>query len=199
MPSQPPIHLGRRIVVWGATGSGKTTLARRLSQTLGLPAIELDAIRHRGAWDAVDFPEMRNVLRERLAACPEGWVIDGSYSPTHDLYLPSADTLIWLHLPWRVSFWRLLKRTVSRAWTREPVYHEDGPRESWRLTFLTRRSILWWSISNHRNNVRTARERIASLPPHVLTYELRCAREVKHMLEYVVSTAEFPSPRKERG
>lgn len=191
--------IGHRIVIWGATGSGKTTLARRLAGTLGLPAIELDAIRHNGAWDAVDFPEMREVLRDRLAACPDGWVIDGSYSPTHDLYLPRADTLIWLHLPWRVSFWRLLKRTVTRAWTREPVYHEDGPRESWRLTFLTRRSILWWSISNHRNNVRTARERIATLPPEVPVYELRSSREVAHFLQVVVPTAELPSPFTERG
>jgi len=179
--------LGRRIVVWGATGSGKTTLARRLSEALGLPAIELDAIRHHGAWDAVDFPEMRNVLRERLAACPGGWIVDGSYSPTHDLYLPSADTLIWLHLPWRVSFWRLFKRTVSRAWTREPVYNEDGPRESWLLTFLTRRSILWWSITNHRNNVRHARERIASHAPRVRVYELRSWREVRDFVRQVES------------
>jgi len=181
--------LGRHIAVWGATGSGKTTLARRLAGTLGLPHIELDAIRHAGTWDAVDFPEMRMTLRQRLEGCPEGWVIDGSYSPTHDLYLLQVETLIWLHVPWRVSFWRLLKRTVTRAWTREPVYHEDGPRESWRLTFLTRRSILWWSISNHRNNVRNARERIAALPSKVAIYELRSALEVTAFEANVMKSA----------
>jgi adenylate kinase family enzyme len=179
MPVREPIRLGRRIVVWGATGSGKTTLARRLGELLGLGVIELDAIRHRYGWDSVELEDMRPVLSQRLESLPDGWVVDGGYhSAVGDLYLHAADTLIWLHLPWRVSFWRLFKRTVTRAWTREPVYYEDGPRESWRLSFLTRRSILLWSISNHRTNVRNARQRIATLPPGVQVHELRSTKEV---------------------
>jgi len=192
MPAERPIELGRRIVVWGATGSGKTTLARHLSLTLGLPHIELDAIRHADGWDSADFPEMRATLEQRIAAASDGWIIDGSYSPTHDLYLSYADTLIWLHLPWRISFWRLFKRTVSRAWARTPAYGSDGPYESWRVTFFTRRSILWWSISNHRNNVRNARKRIAALDPGVLVYELRSAREVSTFQENVMSSGATP-------
>ena len=182
MPAQLPAGMGRRIVVWGATGSGKTTLARRLSKTLGLPVIELDAIRHDGAWDAVDFPEMRRRLQLRLQVCPNGWVIDGSYNPTHDLYLPHAETLIWLCHPWRVSFPRLFKRTVGRAWRRQRVYEPNGPYESWRLTFLTRRSILWWSISHHRAHQRTTRERIDTLDPGVQVHELHSDDEVAAFL-----------------
>jgi adenylate kinase family enzyme len=160
-------------------------LARRLAAAYRLLHVELDAIRHDGDWDAVDFLEMRDVVEKRLVRLRAGWVIDGSYSPVHDLYLPRTDTLIWLHLPWRVCFWRLLKRTISRLFTREPVYHDDGPRESWRLTFLTRRSILWWSISNYRSDVRLTRERIAALARHVRVYELRSAREVASLLAHL--------------
>jgi adenylate kinase family enzyme len=160
-------------------------VSRRLSEALRLPLIELDAIRHAAGWDTVDFVEMRTIVEQRLARVRDGWVIDGSYSPVHDLYLPSADTLIWLHLPWRVSFWRLLKRTLSRLFSKEPVYHEDGPRESWLMTFLTRRSILWWSISNHRSNVRNSRQRIAALPRQVRVHELRSSREVASLLAYL--------------
>jgi adenylate kinase family enzyme len=189
MPAQQPIQLGRHVVVWGATGSGKTTLARRIGGTLGLPVIELDAIRHDGAWDAVDFPEMRQRLQQRLANSPDGWVIDGSYNPTHDLYLPHADTLIWLHQPWRVSFYRLFKRTVGRAWRRQPVYEPNGPHESWRLTFLTRRSILWWSISHHRTHVRTTRERIDTLDPRIQVHDLHSDDEVAAFLARLEQTA----------
>ena len=188
MNSPEPIQLGRRIVVWGATGSGKTTFARHLSGALGLGFVELDAIHHARGWNSTGYDEMRAVLTQRLGALPGGWVSDGSYTHISDIYLPFADALIWLHLPWRVSFWRLLKRTLTRAWTREPAYHEDGPRESWRLSFLSRESILWWSIHHHRTGVRNSRERIAALPPSVRVHELRSAREVRTFL------ARLPQP-----
>jgi adenylate kinase family enzyme len=62
---QQPIQVGRRIAVWGVTGSGKTTLAQRLGETLGLGVVELDAIRHARGWDSTDWPEFREVLTER--------------------------------------------------------------------------------------------------------------------------------------
>ncbi len=95
-----------------------------------------------------------------------------------DVYLSRADTMIWLNLPWRVSFWRLFQRTVARAWDQKPLYNTDGPTESWRLSFFDRRSILWWSIKTHRPVKRSRRERIAALPPHVRVHELRSAGEV---------------------
>src|SRR4051812_47301605 len=147
------IVLGRRIVVYGATGSGKTTLSRRLGSILGLPVIELDAIRHDGDWDATDWDEMRARLEALVARYTDGWVAEGNYSRVRDVTLSRADTLISLDLPWRTSFWRLLKRTLRRSWTKEPVYAAHGPRESWRNTF-SRRSILLWSITNHQHRKR---------------------------------------------
>ena len=41
MPAAQPIELGRRIVIWGVTGSGKTSLARGLAERLDVPRIEL--------------------------------------------------------------------------------------------------------------------------------------------------------------
>lgn len=40
----------RRIAVVGASGSGKTTFARRLAERLGIPHIELDAIHWGPDW-----------------------------------------------------------------------------------------------------------------------------------------------------
>jgi adenylate kinase family enzyme len=181
-----PIELGRRIVVWGMTGSGKTTLARRLGEHFDLAVVELDAIRHARGWDSTGWDEFAAILERRLDGAPQGWVSDGSYSHIMHIYLSRADTLIWLHLPWRVSFWRLFKRSVTRAWTREPVYDEEGPRESWRLLFFDQKSILWWSISHHKAGVRAVRERIAALPPGVRVYELRSSREVDAFLREAV-------------
>ena len=176
------IILGRRIVVYGATGSGKTTLARRLGEVLGLGVIELDAIRHDGDWDATPWDEMRTRIEALVASYPDGWVSEGNYSRVRDVTLSRADTLISLDLPWRTSFWRLLKRTLHRAWTRERLYEPNGPRESWRLMF-SRNSILLWSITNHRRRKRTTAEAIAAAPPGARIYRLRSSRDVKALLQ----------------
>lgn len=183
--SDEPLYIGHRIVVWGATGSGKTTLARDLGEALGLPVVQLDAIRHRNGWDSTDWPEFRAELTETLDRYTDGWVLEGSYSRIMDVYLARLDTMVWLHLPWRVSFWRLLRRTVARAWDQAPLYNPNGPTESWRLSFFDRRSILWWSISTHRTSNRNRGERIAALPGHVRVHELRSAGEVREFREGV--------------
>jgi adenylate kinase family enzyme len=182
---QKGIMVGRRIVVWGATGSGKTTFSRRLGEMLGLGVVELDAIRHARGWDSVGFDEFRAVLTDRLDELSDGWITDGSYSSIMDAYLSRCDTIVWLHLPWRVSFLHLLRRTLRRALLRMRLYSPSGPRESLVLTFLTRRSILWWSISHHRAHVRTVRARIAALPPEVRVYELTSAKVVEAFVRAV--------------
>lgn len=182
--------VGKRIVIWGPTGSGKTTLSRQLGEALGLKVVELDAIRHATGWDSTPWEEFRLRLTRTLDAHPGGWVSDGSYSPVSDIYISRADTLIWLRLPWSTSFRRLLWRTVSRAGTRKPLYVPGGPRESWRLSFLSSKSILWWSISHHRAHLRTTRERLARLPAHVTVYELRSPAEVDAFLAALTTSNE---------
>jgi adenylate kinase family enzyme len=175
--------LGKRIVVWGATGSGKTTLARRLGARLDLGVVDLDAIRHAQGWDSTPYEEFRDKLSAALDGHSQGWVCAGSYSAIMDVYLSRADTLIWLHLPWRISFWRLLKRTLARAWYQDELYEGSPARESWRLAFMSRRSILLWSITHHRSAVRSIRARIAALPPRVRVYELRSVGQVIALLK----------------
>ena len=177
---------GRRIVVWGVTGSGKTTLAKQLGEALRLPVVELDGIRHARGWDSTGWDDFRVILTQRLESYGGGWVVEGSYSAVHDVYLSRADTLLWLHLPFRVSFWRLLRRTVARAWDQKPLYNEDGPHESWRQSFFSRNSILWWAIRMHRDRKRVIPQRIAALPRQVRVQELRSSREVAALLEAVV-------------
>jgi adenylate kinase family enzyme len=173
-------------MIRGATGSGKTTLAHGLAEVLHLPVIEMDAIRHTNGWDSVPWNEFRAKIAELLSLNREGWICEGNYSLVSDLLLAEAESIIWLHIPWRVSFWRLFKRTVRRAWTREPLYHENGPTESWRLTFTSRRSILWWSIGHHQEHVRNTRRLLQTgLPPQVTACVLKSEQDVRAFLEAV--------------
>jgi adenylate kinase family enzyme len=83
-----------RVVVYGTSGSGKSTYAA----ALGLPHIELDA--HRSA-DRGAF--------EHAIAGPT-WVVEGVQRDEISAALERADTFVWLDPPRRVVVWRLLRR-----------------------------------------------------------------------------------------
>jgi adenylate kinase family enzyme len=173
--------LGTRIVVRGVTGSGKSTFTRALGAALGLKVIELDEIHwQRPNWEPLPQDEFHSQVVAALDAAPNGWVVDGNYSAVTGIVLERADTLIWINLPWRVSFYRLLKRTLPRAFTKELLWGVQG--ESIRGTFFSKNSILYWSISHHK---ATARRVIGLLidHPHLQSYELRSAKEVAALLE----------------
>lgn len=180
---------GRFIVVWGVTGSGKTTFSRQLAALLDLPRIELDALFWNPGWVETPDDAFRAKVQAAVDASPDGWVLDGSYSRVSDIYLARADTVIWLHLPWRVSFWRLLLRCIRRSRSKERLYYEGGPQESWRRSFLSRESILLWSATRHRYMTRARHERIAALRSRLNVIELRSGGEVRRLIEDLAKAA----------
>lgn len=173
--------LGKRIVVRGVTGSGKSTLARALGEALGLKVIELDSINwQRPGWQALPTEEFKSQLREALDAASQGWVVDGSYTAASGIVLEQADTLVWIHLPFRVTFYRVVIRTFGRARRREVLWGVQ--RESLRMQFFSKDSLFLWAIKNHRPNARRLRQTIRE-NPHLQAYELRSQSEVAALLE----------------
>ena len=142
--------IGRRIAVYGPSGSGKTTLGRQLGKLLDLPVVELDAIHHLPNWQERPLDEFREIVTSKLDGYEDGWVCDGNYGGVREFVLGRADTVVWLRLPFHVVYWRLLTRTIVRSWRREELW--NGNRESFRLAFFSRDSILLWGISHWRDH-----------------------------------------------
>ena len=86
----------------------------------------------------------------------DGWIVVGNYAQVRDLVWRPADTLVWLDLPLSLVMWRLLRRTIRRAATKEDLWG-TGNRESFVRTFFSRQSILLYALKTHRRN----RERFA--------------------------------------
>ena len=88
--------IGRRILVLGCPGSGKSSFAVRLAAVTGLPTTHLDRI----WWK----PDRTHVSREefdrRLAALlqEDEWILDGDYSRTYEPRLRACDTAIFLDI-----------------------------------------------------------------------------------------------------
>jgi len=141
----------KRVVVFGTTGSGKSSLANRLAEQTGLRVVELDALFWGRDWQ----PAPVELFRYRVE-CEIGegdWIVVGNYGQVRDLVWRPADTLIWLDLPLPVVMWRLLCRTMRRVATREELWG-TGNRETWRNAFFSRHSILLWALKTHRRNRR---------------------------------------------
>jgi len=143
--------MGRKIVVKGSPGAGKSTFAAKLAARLTLPVIELDALFHGPNWSSPPDDVFQERVRAALAAADDGWVVDGNYeSKLGELVLEAADTIVWLDLPLRLKAARLARRTVRRMRTREELW--SGNRESWRGGFFSRDSLFVWMIQTHRRH-----------------------------------------------
>jgi adenylate kinase family enzyme len=118
-----------RVVVVGISGSGKTTVAKRLSEGLGLAHLEMDAVMHDGGWNATPDNEFRRRIDEFTQV--DQWVVDGNYTShgVADIVWPRADTVVWLDPSRPVVMRRVVGRTLRRVTTREELW--NGNREPW--------------------------------------------------------------------
>jgi len=100
----------RRVAVIGGPGTGKTTLARRIGDRLGLPVVHLDALFWRPGW-VEDREGFR--VRHREAMAREEWVMDGNYSSFDRLErLERADLVVVLEAPRLLCLTRALRRSL---------------------------------------------------------------------------------------
>ncbi|HEX5505296.1 MAG TPA: hypothetical protein VFW96_21945 [Thermomicrobiales bacterium] len=102
----------RRVHVIGGPGSGKTTLARRLGDALGVPTCDLDAVAYPAHRKRPGGE--RRAEAERIAA-GEGWVTEGIYLGWVEPLLERADAIVWLDVPWRVAAWRIATRHLAAS------------------------------------------------------------------------------------
>ena len=128
-----------RVLIYGVTGSGKTTLAQQIAAQTGLPWHCVDDLTWEPGWVGVSAEEQR---RRIAAICVgERWILDSGYSAWLDLVLARVELIVALDYPrWR-SLARLARRTLARAVDRRQIC--NGNTETFRQVF-SRDSILVW-------------------------------------------------------
>jgi adenylate kinase family enzyme len=139
-----------RVSVVGTSCSGKTTLARRISQACGIPHTELDAIHWGPNWTELSVEDFRRAVAQVTAG--EAWVIDGNYHVVRDIVWGRATHVVWLNLPFARVFWQALTRTAKRVAMQEELW--AGNRETPRQVIFDRESILWWVLRTYRRRRR---------------------------------------------
>lgn len=142
----------RRVLIYGVTGSGKTTLAEKLSRVTSLPWYSVDDLTWEPGWVEVGNDEQRRRISEICAGSE--WILDTAYGRWRDIPLSRAELIVALDYPRWVSLQRLLRRTAARCWDRTPIC--NGNTESLRTAFGPDSIIRWHfrSFSRKRDRIR---------------------------------------------
>jgi adenylate kinase family enzyme len=154
--------LPARILLYGVTGSGKTTAARRLAGATGLPLVDVDEVCWEPGWVQVPAEEQRRRFAEICGR--DAWVLDTAYGIWTDVALARAELVVALDYPRWVSLARLVRRTASRVLRGTEVC--NGNRETLRRA-VDDDSILRWhfrSFDSKRDRIR-AWQADPAMPP----------------------------------
>ncbi|MFC7371923.1 DNA topology modulation protein FlaR [Fictibacillus iocasae] len=104
-----------RIHIIGSVGSGKTTLAKQLSQLLHIPYYELDNVSwiRRKEGDLMRSPEKRDECLQSIIQSPS-WIVEGvHYTWTRDSF-HHAELILLLDTPYRTRIFRIIKRFLRQ-------------------------------------------------------------------------------------
>ncbi|HLX46867.1 MAG TPA: hypothetical protein VKS82_00885 [Streptosporangiaceae bacterium] len=139
-----------RILVYGVTGSGKTTLAAQIAERTGLPWHSVDDLTWEPGWVEVPLAEQR----ARIAAICAGqrWILDSAYGKWLEIPLARVQLIVALDYPRWVSFGWLVRRTLRRALDQSTVC--NGNTESLRQALSGDSIIVWHFKSFARKRAR---------------------------------------------
>ena len=171
------LAIGRRVLVTGMAGSGKSTFSRALSAKTGLPVINLDVHYWQPGWVKPSDDEWREEQRRLLAGA--AWIVDGNYHETLELRLERADTVVFLDTPWPVCAGRAFLRGLRKRVGVMPEGCRDSAwrrlRDEWRLTVVIFR--------NRRSEPEREREIISQHGQNAALHVLRSKRAAREFLD----------------
>lgn len=114
----------KKVAVFGKPGSGKSTFSKALSRSSGIPLHQLDSIVYQPNGEPVP-KDVFNQAHDKILN-EDAWIIDG-LGPLGAFHqrLESADTLIYIDLPYFVSYWFVTKRCLKGLFVK-PEGWPDG-------------------------------------------------------------------------
>lgn len=113
-----PIH--SRVLVIGASGAGKSTIARQIAQRLSIPFHATDAFYWESGWRPAARDRVDHLLNELLEQ--PSWVLDGNFEHRWQELWNRADLIIWLDYSLPRVLCQVTRRNLGWLLTRRVVW-----------------------------------------------------------------------------
>jgi len=172
-----------RIAIAGVSGSGKSTLARRLAALLDLPHVEMDSLFHGPGW--TQMPTFEAEVDRFIAT--GRWVCEWQYDYARPLLTANADLMVWVDIPYPVTFTRVVRRTLRRRIRREELWNgnQEGPLHTF---FTDPEHIVRWSFRT-RNLYDERMPAVERERPDLPIARLRSTREVEEWISRLAAAS----------
>ena len=117
----------KKVAVFGKPANGKSTLSKRLASATGIKLYALDSILYEQNGQEIDRESYEEAHENILSS--EEWIIEG-FGPLNSLNsfyrrLEEADTLVYIELPYLVTYWLVTKRFI-KGLVKKPEGWPDG-------------------------------------------------------------------------
>ena len=178
-----------KVNVIGTSGSGKSTLAKRIAAELDIPYIEMDRLYWCPDWQGTPDAILLEKLETTLKASAE-WVLDGNYNRTRPVKWRDVDWVVWVDYGFARTLYQAVTRAFTRAWHKQELWPGTGHCESFRRSFLSRESIIIWTIKTWRSNrARYARDMVDPQYAHIHFVRITRRSEVENLISSLKSHA----------
>lgn len=144
-----------KIAIIGYSGAGKSTMARKLSSLLNIPALHLDVVHWLPGWHERDDYEAETVIQSFMQQ--PSWIIEGNYKNL--LYaerMSQADMILMLDLPRLTCLCRAFRRFKVYQGKSRPDMGPECPEK------FDREFIRWLLIDGRRKKRRRQFEQVVN-------------------------------------
>ncbi len=171
-------------MILGSAGTGKSTLAKQISEITKIEATHLDSLFWNAGW--IETPKDEMTKKTLDVVSRETWIIDGNYAGTLNARLEVTDTVIFLDFNRYFCLYRVLKRFFQNIGkTRSDMAPGCNERIDWDF-------IQWiWNYPK-KGKIDTLNKINDYLTINQFTYyHLKTPKQVKLFLEEIRTTYQF--------
>jgi adenylate kinase family enzyme len=117
----------KKVIIIGSGGAGKSTLARKLGEVIGIKVHHLDALYWKPGWKMTGKDEWEEIVLKIIKE--ETWIIDGNFGGTMDIRAQAADTVIFLDYSTTRCLYGIIKRRITYHGRTRPDMNEGCPEK----------------------------------------------------------------------